>query len=52
MPQYSGGSPGSVAGLMQINARVPAGFLPPGIQPVLLTVGNAVSQSGVTIAVR
>jgi uncharacterized protein (TIGR03437 family) len=48
---YAGPAPG-FAGLMQINARVPAGFLPPGIQPVLLTIGNAVSQPGVTIAVR
>jgi uncharacterized protein (TIGR03437 family) len=48
---YAGPAPG-FAGLMQINARVPAGFLPPGIQPVLLTIGNAVSQAGVTIAVR
>jgi uncharacterized protein (TIGR03437 family) len=37
---------------MQINARVPGGFLPPGIQPVVLSVGNAASQAGVTIAVR
>jgi uncharacterized protein (TIGR03437 family) len=35
---------------MQINAQVPTGFLPPGIQPVILTVGSVASQSGVTIA--
>jgi uncharacterized protein (TIGR03437 family) len=48
---YAGPAPG-FAGLMQINARVPASFLPPGIQPVLLTIGTAASQPGVTIAVR
>ena len=48
---YAGPAPG-FAGLMQINARVPAGFLPPGIQPVLLRIGSAVSQPGVTIAVH
>jgi uncharacterized protein (TIGR03437 family) len=48
---YAGPAPG-FPGLMQINARVPGGFLPPGVQPVVLSVGNAVSQNGVTIAVR
>jgi uncharacterized protein (TIGR03437 family) len=48
---YAGPAPG-FPGLMQINARVPGGFLSPGVQPVVLSVGNAVSQNGVTIAVR
>jgi uncharacterized protein (TIGR03437 family) len=39
------------AGLMQINARVPAGFAPPGILPVLLRVGSSVSSAVVTLAV-
>ena len=48
---YAGPAPG-FPGLMQINAQVPAGFLAPGIQPVVLSVGSAPSQAGVTIAVR
>ena len=40
-----GGAPGLV-GMMQINARVPDGFVPTGILPVVLTVGHASSQSG------
>jgi uncharacterized protein (TIGR03437 family) len=48
---YAGPAPG-FPGLMQINARVPAGFLPPGNQAVVLTVGKASSQTGVTLAVQ
>jgi len=42
--QYVGGG--------QINFRVPAGFVPTGIQPVIVRVGSVESQPGVTIAVR
>ena len=49
---YAGSAPGFV-GLMQVNARVPGGFLPPGLQPVTLTVGGGVaSQPGVYIVVK
>lgn len=48
---YAGPCPG-FPGLMQINARVPGGFAPTGILPVVLTVSGAGSQDGVTIAVR
>ncbi len=47
---YAGTAPG-FPGLMQINAQIPSGFLPPGVQPVLLTVNGVASQSGVTIAI-
>ena len=48
---YAGQAPGFV-GLMQVNARVPSGFVPPGLLGLELTVGGATSQPGVTIAVR
>ncbi len=47
---YSGPAPG-FPGLMQINAQIPGGFLPPGIQTVTLSVGGTVSQSGITLAI-
>ena len=48
---YAGAAPGLVAGLMQVNVKVPA-TLPPGAAAVVLKVGNSVSREGVTIAVR
>ena len=48
---FAGGAPGLV-GVMQINARIPQGFLPSGSVPVVLVVGTASSQSGVTVVVK
>ncbi len=48
---YAGPAPG-YAGLMQINARVPAGFLPPGNQSVVLRIAGAQSQAGVGITLK
>ena len=48
--QYAGGAPLIVAGVMQVNAVVPAGVS--GAAAVVVTVGGAASQSGVTVAVR
>jgi uncharacterized protein (TIGR03437 family) len=47
---YAGSAPG-LAGTLQINARVPGGFLPQGAVPVELQVGAAVSPT-LTIWVR
>jgi uncharacterized protein (TIGR03437 family) len=51
-PIYAGGAPGNVAGLMQVNVQIPSGIQTGSAVPVLLQVGNASSQAGVTIAVR
>jgi uncharacterized protein (TIGR03437 family) len=50
--QYSGGAPGEIAGLMQVNATIPSGIRTGNAVPVLLTVSNVSSEPGVTIAVR
>ncbi len=48
---FAGEAPGFV-GLMQIDAQVPAGFIPSGDLPLLLSVGLYQSPAGVTIAVE
>jgi uncharacterized protein (TIGR03437 family) len=49
---YWGGVPGSIAGLVQVNATVPSGVTPGSSVPVLVTIGSWTSQPGVTIAVN
>jgi uncharacterized protein (TIGR03437 family) len=48
--QYAGGAQGIIAGVVQVNAVVPAGLS--GNVPVVVTVGGNSSQAGVTIAVK
>ena len=48
---YSGPAPGLVTGIFQINVMLPNG-LPSGDEPVVVTIGNASSQVGVTVAVQ
>jgi uncharacterized protein (TIGR03437 family) len=48
---YSGPATG-FPGLTQINAQIPAGFLAPGLQPVVLTAGAATSPNGVMVAIQ
>ena len=48
---YAGSAPGIVAGVMQVNVRVPSVF-PSSAASVLVTVGTQASQQGVTMAVR
>lgn len=49
---YAGAAPGLVSGVLQVNARVPAAVAPRSAVPVVVTVGSASSQAGVTVAVR
>jgi uncharacterized protein (TIGR03437 family) len=48
---YQGAAPFEIAGLVQINAVVPAGLAPSDAAPLVLTIGNASSQTA-SIAIR
>ena len=50
--QYAGAAPHAVAGLLQVNFRVPADAPTGDAVPLVLTVGDAHSPEGVTMAVR
>jgi len=49
---YQGGAPGFVAGVMQINALVPAGVTPGSAVPVTIGVGGTAGLNTVTVAVN
>jgi uncharacterized protein (TIGR03437 family) len=49
---YQGAAPGLVAGVMQINAQVPAGVTPGDAVPVTISVGGAAGLNTVTVAVN
>ncbi len=48
---YAGGAPGLVAGVMQINVRIPQS-VQSGQLPVIVSVGSATSPANVTLAVQ
>ncbi len=48
----AGGMSGAVAGSLLIRAQIPANVTPGPAVPVVVTIGTASSQSGVTIAVQ
>jgi uncharacterized protein (TIGR03437 family) len=48
---YAGATPGSISGLYQINARIPAST-PDGDVPISISAGGAASPSGTTINVK
>jgi len=50
--EYAGGAPGLVAGVLQVNARIPEGVTPGAAVPVVVKIGSASSQPGVTMAVE
>ncbi len=49
---YQGAAPGLVAGLIQVNVRIPTGITPGPTVPLTLTVGDTPAQNTVTIAVK
>jgi uncharacterized protein (TIGR03437 family) len=49
---YAGEAPHAVAGLLQVNFRVPPPAPVGDAVPIVLTIGNARSKDGVTMAVR
>jgi uncharacterized protein (TIGR03437 family) len=50
--EYAGAAPISVAGLMQVNLRIPQGVQPSDRVPILIQVGTAATPLGVTLAVQ
>jgi uncharacterized protein (TIGR03437 family) len=50
--EYAGGAPGEVAGMMQINVRIPSGIQSGNAVPISVQVGSVSSQPGVTIALQ
>ena len=48
---FAGGAPGSVAGVIQVNAQIPSGITAGGAVQVVVQVGTSNSQPGVTLAV-
>lgn len=48
---YAGAAPGLVAGVFQLNVRIPTGIAS-GNQAVIVTVGTISSPTGVTVSVR
>jgi uncharacterized protein (TIGR03437 family) len=49
---YAGAAPGEVAGLLQVNASIPLNAPAGPAVPIVITIGDAMSPPGVTIAVR
>jgi uncharacterized protein (TIGR03437 family) len=48
---YAGPAPSEVNGVFQVNLKVPSG-VQPGEQPLVITVGQFPSQSGITVAIK
>jgi uncharacterized protein (TIGR03437 family) len=50
--QYAGSAAGLISGVMQVNVMIPANAPVGGQVPIVITVGSAATQAGVTIAVQ
>jgi uncharacterized protein (TIGR03437 family) len=48
---YAGEAPGMVAGVMQLNVRIPAN-VQPGLDFVVVSIGGKMSQGGITVSVH
>jgi len=49
---YAGAAPGLVAGLLQINVRVPSGLPSSAPAALVVNIGGSSSQSGCTVAIK
>ncbi len=49
---FAGEAPGMAAGMLQVNAQIPAGANPGPAVPVVIKAGVVASQPGVTVAVK
>jgi len=50
--EYAGSAPGSIYGVMQVNLRIPTNAPTGANVPIIIAVGSASTQPGVTLAVR
>jgi uncharacterized protein (TIGR03437 family) len=50
--QYAGPMVGGILGVLQINAVVPSGGATGNAAPVVVAIGNGMSQAGVTAVVK
>ena len=50
--QYAGGAPGIVEGVIQVNLQIPAASQTGAAVPLVLQVGDSVSQPGITLAIQ
>ncbi len=48
---YAGEAPGAT-GVYQVNLELPAGFAPPGLIPITLSIGGGTTQAGMRVATR
>jgi len=49
---YAGAAPQEIAGMIQVNAVVPQSVAPGATVPLSITIGDATSPSGVTVAIK
>lgn len=49
---FAGAAPGLIAGALQINAQIPTGASTGSSVPIQVSMGNALSQAGLTIAIQ